>query len=205
MPLAAKYRIGFEDFCSLVNEGQKADLIDGVIYMASPDNVEHYDIFAWFMRLLNDYLEETNCGGRVFGSRVAFRLDDENAPEPDLAYVRPQREDLIQKTRIVGAPDWVLEIVSPESGERDYKRKRRQYEKFGVSEYWIIDPLQQRLTMYRLSRDGKLEEVRPRAGVAVSRVIRGFWVRTSWFWQTPLPSKSQALAEILKSRSDGDS
>src|SRR5438105_2940708 len=77
----------FEEFCFLVKDGQKADLIDGVIYMASPDNTDANDLFVWFITLLHLFAELRDLG-KVFGSRVAFRLDDTNSPEPDIAFVK---------------------------------------------------------------------------------------------------------------------
>ena len=200
MATAATRRVywTFDDFCALIPEGQKADLIDGVIYVASPDNLEHSRIDRFLDHLLSDYLDETGIGGEVLGSRVAFRLDDEGAPEPDLAYVRPERLHLLQENYVDGRPDWAVEIVSPDSIERDYNKKRLQYERFGVPEYWIIDPLEQEMTCYRLGKDDTYKEVRPRKGVVTSKVIPGFWVRPEWFWRSPLPKKQQILAEILR-------
>ncbi len=198
MAVAAKYRFDFEDFCALVHEDQKADLIDGVIYMASPENIENYNLFGWLLRLTGDFLDEMNDGGRLFGSRIAFQLDDENAPEPDLAYLLPSRLHLIRKSRIAGRPDWALEIVSPESVERDYETKRKQFEHFKVPEYWIVDPMEQRLTCLLLSGTGKYREVKPRNGIVRSSVITGFCLRVSWLWQSPLPPKNQALAQMLE-------
>jgi Uma2 family endonuclease len=204
MGTASKYRLwNFDDFCALIPEGQKADLIEGVIYVASPDNIEHHGIYGWLYRLLSDFLDATSLGGHVFGSRITFRLDGENSPEPDLAYLSPERSDLIQTNRIDGAPDWAVEIISPDSVDRDYEKKLAQYERFGVSEYWIIDPLEQTMTCYRLGRDGKYKEVRPRKGIIASKVIPGFWVRPTWFWQTPLPNKNETLQEILAASANG--
>lgn len=197
MSVATNYRVSYDEFCVLVHEGQKADLIDGIIYMASPDNIESFDLFSWLLRLASDYLEAMDLGGRLFGSRIAFQLDDENAPEPDLAYLRRERLHLIRKSRILGPPDWALEIVSPESSERAYRKKRKQFERFKVPEYWIIDPIEERVTCLRLSRAGKYEEVRPRNGIICSAVIEGFWLRLSWLWQRPLPPKNKVLAEII--------
>jgi Uma2 family endonuclease len=198
MTVAAKYRMNFEDFCVLVPEGQKADLIDGVIHMASPDNIEHYDLCAWFVRVLGDFKDEMGLRGRFFGSRIAFRLDDENSPEPDMAYLSAQRLDLIRQARIDGPPDWALEIASPESINRDYEDKRELYERFGVPEYWILNPMARRLTALRLSRSRKYQEVKPRRGCVFSSVIDGFYVRPAWLWQTPLPRSSAVVAEILE-------
>src|SRR5437868_4530950 len=91
----------FEDFCALVPDGQKADLIDGVIYMASPDNTDADDLFGWLFAVMCIYVEEKQLG-RIFGSRVAFRLDDRNSPEPDIAFLRIESADRIERGRVEG-------------------------------------------------------------------------------------------------------
>src|SRR5262245_61686066 len=151
----------FEDFCSLVKDGQKADLIDGVIYMASPDNTDANDLFVWLITLMNLFCRRKKLG-KVYGSRVAFRLDDREGPEPDIAFVAANRLDLVRRGYVAGGPDLAVEIVSPDSVERDYKKKRAQYQKGGVREYWIIDEIEQRVTLLRLTERGKYREVRPR-------------------------------------------
>jgi Uma2 family endonuclease len=192
---AARYT--FEDFCAISPPKQKADLIDGVIYVASPDNTDADDIFVWLMRLLGDFLEMTGLGGRVFGSRVAFRLGDKNGPESDLAYVRSRRLHLVQRGFVEGPPDVAIEIVSPDSIERDYHQKRELYQKAGVREYWIIDELTHKVTFLRLDRQGEYREVRPRKGQLHSRVLPGFWFRPEWLWVETRPSKTEALRQIL--------
>ncbi len=198
MATATKQRlVTFLEFCERIPQGQKADLIEGVIYVASPDNIEHHNIGGWLYRLLGDFLEEKGIAGCLFHFRIAFRLDKFNAPEPDLAYVRPERTHLVQDAHIAGPPDWAVEIISPDSIQRDYRKKRKQYQRFRVPEYWIIDPLQQRTKCYRLTSAGKYQEIRMRGGKIVSQVIPGFWLRPNWLWQYPLPSKAKALKEIL--------
>jgi Uma2 family endonuclease len=190
-------RYTFEEFCDLIPEGEKADLIDGVIYMASPDSIEHHDLYGWLYRLICDYLEEMKMLGRLFGSRVAFRLGSAHGPEPDLGYVAPEHLDRIRRGYVIGPPDWAAEIVSADSFERDYVRKRRLFERAGVLEYWIIDPLREKLTCLRRTSAGKLKAVKIRSDKLESAVIEGFWVRPSWLWQSPLPLKGRVLAEIL--------
>jgi hypothetical protein len=77
----------FEEFCMLVPDGQKADLVDGVIYMASPDNTDAGKLFGWLFRLMGDFVEERDLG-EVHGSRIAFKLGERQCPEPDLAFLR---------------------------------------------------------------------------------------------------------------------
>jgi Uma2 family endonuclease len=187
----------FDEFCTLVNDDDKADLIDGVIFMASPENLANFRIEMWLLRLLDRYLAKRAIPGEVFGIRIAFRLDRSNAPEPDAAFVCGERLHLVRPNYIDGPPDWAAEVVSPSSIDRDYDDKREQYQHFGVREYWIIDPLTEKITCYRLGRDGKFREARPRQGVVKSSVIPGFWVRPAWFWRTPLPDMDDVVNEIL--------
>src|SRR5262245_3081010 len=122
-----KGRVTFEDFCFLVKEDQKADLIDGVIYMPSPENTDANSLFMWYGGLLDLYAEELELG-RVFGLKVALRLDDSNGPEPDLVFVANNRLRLVQWGHIDRSADMAVEIVTPESIDRDYTKKRKQYE-----------------------------------------------------------------------------
>src|SRR5262249_45372610 len=116
----------FDDFCFLVSDGQKADLIDGVIYVASPDNTDSNLLFIWLGGLISLFVETFDLG-EVFGLRVALRLDGKNSPEPDILFVRKSRLHLVRRGHVAGAADLAMEIVSPESVERDYQMKRKQY------------------------------------------------------------------------------
>src|SRR5262249_13492715 len=106
----------FEDYLVLVKEGQKGDLLDGVIYLDPPEDNENYEICYWLMRLLANFVEIHDLG-RLTADRITYRLDDKNAPEPDLALVRKEREHLILRKYIDGPPDLAVEVVSPESVE----------------------------------------------------------------------------------------
>jgi Uma2 family endonuclease len=187
--------VTFDAFCSMVPDGQKADLINGVIYMASPDNTDAGDLFAWLLTLLYDFCERHDLG-KVYGSRIAFRLDDKNSPEPDIAVVLKGHLDRVERGHVLGPADLAIEIVSPESVERDYDKKRTLYEKFKFPEYWIIDEELQKVTLLRLGARG-YKEVRPRKGALVSQVLPGFWLRPEWTWQQPRRRKADVLAEIL--------
>ena len=195
-PLTTR-RFTFEDFCILVRDGQKADLIDGVIHMASPENWEALTLFALIFRLMGDFVETHNLG-IVVGPRTAFRLDDRGSPEPDVAFVRKDREHLARESYFAGPPDLAVEIVSPESAERDYVAKRHQYREAGVPEYWIIDEENRRLTLLHLDARGRYREFRPRRGKYLSRALPRFFLRAEWLWQDPLPAKTVLLKQILE-------
>ncbi|HTU93094.1 MAG TPA: Uma2 family endonuclease [Gemmataceae bacterium] len=187
----------FEEFCFLIKDDEKADLIDGVIYMSSPENTDANTLFGWLFRLIGDFVEEYELG-EVYGSRVAFRLGESHGPEPDIAFVRTERLHIVQRGFVEGPPDLAIEIVSPDSVERDYVRKREQYRQAGVKEYWIVDEMEQRVVLLKRSASGAYREIKSRKGVLHSQVLTGFWLRPEWLWQEPRPKKKKVLAEILK-------
>jgi Uma2 family endonuclease len=192
----SRTRLTFDDFCMLVKDGQKGDLIDGVIYMASPDNTDAGDLFSWLDTILYSFVEARDLG-RVFGSRVAFKINEENSPEPDIAFVRKSRLHLVERRAVHGAPDLAIEIVSPDSVLRDHELKRRLYQTAGVTEYWIIDERDESVTLLRLGRGGEYRPVRPRKGILASKVIAGFWIRPEWVWQQPRPRTLDVIGQLL--------
>jgi Uma2 family endonuclease len=190
-------RYTFNDFCALVPDGEKADLIDGVIYMASPDNLEAARIFTWVFRLLCEFVEARDLG-EVYALRVAFRLDDGSAPEPDIGFLSKRNLRRAYRNYVEGPPDLVIEIVSPESAERDYVSKRQLYEKHGVREYWILDEGLNKVVLLRLDATGHYREVQVRKGILRSRVISGFWLKEEWLWQQPRPPVLSTAKKILR-------
>jgi Uma2 family endonuclease len=191
-----KKLLTFEEFCILTKEEDKADLIDGVIYMASPDNTDANRLFMWLGGLIECYVEAKELGD-TFGSRVAFRLGESQGPEPDIAVVLKERLHLVERGYVNGPPDLAIEIVSPESVERDYEKKRKQYQDARVPEYWIVDEVLAKVTLLSLDAQGRYREVRPRKGVLRSAVLPGFWVRLDWLWKLPRPKKVEVLAQLL--------
>ena len=123
----------FSEFLELIPEDQKADLLDGVIHLASPESSEHNDLLRWLTVVLDLFIEERRLG-RLTINKVAYRLSDRTAPEPDLAFVAVDRVDRIKPGYVDGPPDLAVEIVSSDSVERDYENKRRRYEAAGVLE-----------------------------------------------------------------------
>ena len=187
----------FDEFCQLVADGQKADLLDGVIYMASPDSLRSDGITNLVHFLIEGFVGARGIAGRVLGSRFAFRLSETRAPEPDVAYVVPERIHLLEERGMLGGPDIAVEIVARESRSRDYVEKRRIYEEAGVREYWIIDPLQARAEFLRLGPGGYGLVPLQRNRIFVSDVISGFWIDTDWLLARPIPTAHDCLRQIL--------
>lgn len=184
-------------FYRLVPDGQKADLIDGIIHMASPDTRKANRRANFIQFLLEGYTAARDIGGEVFASRFAFRLSRYRAPEPDVAYVLPERLHLVEEREMRGGPDVAVEIVSRDSRSRDYGEKKRLCQKAKVKEYWIIDPGQKRAEFHRLRNGTYQLASREENCIFRSAVIPGFWLNVNWLFAKPLPNAFRCLMEIL--------
>jgi Uma2 family endonuclease len=192
-----------DEFYALVPDGQKADLIDGVIYMASPDSRRANKLTGFVYRLFQGFLEARNLGGEVFYSRFACRLSELCAPEPDVAYVRPERVSLVEEGGMRGGPDIAVEVVSRESRHRDYEDKRRLYEEAGIPEYWLVDPVQRRVEFLVLE-DGRYRLAPLEANrLFRSRALPGFFIDVDWLLADLLPPATRCLEDILENRTGG--
>jgi Uma2 family endonuclease len=199
-PAPAKDLITFDEFCALIPDGQKADLIDGVIYVASPDSKRANETANFLITLTRMYVSRKKLGGQVYGGRFAFQLSLIDAPEPDAAYVSARRMRLVREGRMDGGPDVAIEVVTRDSRTRDYLLKRRKFEEAGVLEYWIIDAVELKATFLRLGDDGKYHKVRLEKGrIFRSKAISGFWLDVRWVCGERLADESECLEAVLAS------
>ena len=130
---------------------QKSELIDGVVYDMSPANMKHIFIQGNLFNIIRNFLHGKRCKV-MFEAEVRF--DERNKFIPDIAIVcKPEQ---IKSSHIDGAPDFVAEVLSRSTKKRDLTLKMRVYEKYGVKEYWIVDPKAESIDAYLL-KDGKFE------------------------------------------------
>lgn len=152
MPLARKKYYTINDIYELP-EGERAELIEGeLFYMAAPSR-RHQEMVSFFTRVIGNYIDEKEGGCRVYPAPFAVFLkteeDDEeytNYVEPDISVIcNPEKLD---EKGCKGAPDWIIEIVSPSSRNLDYYLKLTLYQMNGVREYWIVDPERKIVIVY---------------------------------------------------------
>jgi Uma2 family endonuclease len=108
-----------------------------------------------------------------------------------------EHADRLKETYFDGPADIVVEVLSPESEQRDRSIKFVEYEAGGVPEYWLVDPLRKEAYFYLLGGDGRyhLASISP-DGVFRSRTLEGFWLKIDWLWRVPLLDPADALAEL---------
>ena len=191
------HRLTFENFCFLARKYQKADLIKGVMYVEAPTFDLDETTFGFLFKLLELYLAPKNLG-IIPGSKMMVRLSEHDAPTPDIMFIAKERQHIVNADFVDGAPDLVVEIISPGTAYIDRKLKKKQYAKFGVLEFWMIDPDRLVAEFWR-NHDGKWEALPLTAeGIFHSQVVSGFWLNVEWLWAEELPDPLEAVTQILK-------
>lgn len=138
-------------------DGQRAELMDGQMYMMATPSTKHQRLSGYLYHEIYDYIRRKRGDCEPFAAPFAVYLyaDDSTYLEPDISVVC-DRGKLTEKG-CNGAPDWVIEIVSPDSRTMDYYRKLMKYSSAGVREYWIVDQDKNRVMVYNFEHD-TLEE-----------------------------------------------
>ena len=142
-----------EDIYSLP-DGERAELIDGKIYMMAPPSTRHQRLVGALHAQIYNYIKSKNGKCEVIPAPFAVFLETEgqtNYVEPDLSVICDP--DKIDGKGCQGAPDWIIEIVSPSSKQMDYGRKQALYLAAGVREYWIVDPMRETVLIYKAEED----------------------------------------------------
>lgn len=129
-------------------EGERAELIDGKMYMMAAPTLTHQELLGWLYFKIRLYIMEKGGPCRVILSPFAVYIkdDEHNYVEPDVTVICDLNK--LDEKGCHGAPDWVIEIVSPSSKTMDYIRKCALYEAADVREYWIVDPKERMVMVY---------------------------------------------------------
>lgn len=196
-----KRKLTYEEFLAWADEDTLAEWVDGEVIVTSPASRQHQET-SNFLNILLSFYASAHKLGRVLLSPFQVKLGpDLPGREPDLLFVAREHLERLKETHLDGPADLAVEIVSPESRERDRGAKFYEYETAGVGEYWLIDPQRRQAEFYQLGEDGFYHPVSPDAeGVYHSAILPGFWLRVDWLWQDPLPTPVETLrllTEIL--------
>jgi len=166
-------------------DGVRAEWAAGQVFEMSPVNSRHYDIVSFLRRIFEALIDE--IGGKVFADVFALKLEGGSLRVPDLIVLRPESIGNVHPTYVSPRADLVIEVISPDSFERDRGIKFLEYEASGVAEYWLIDPERDVAEFYRLM-DGRFRSVSLEEGAYATPLFPGLKLEIDWLWQTPLPS-----------------
>lgn len=152
MPLLEEKTYTIEDIYHL-SDGERAELIHGQLYMMAPPSYVNQTLSMEIAGTIRDYIRRNRGRCQVLSAPLAVNLnaDDKTYVEPDISVICDRNK--ISDKGIQGAPDFIVEIVSPSSRKMDYSTKNAIYADAGVREYWIVDPLKKRTTVYYYEQD----------------------------------------------------
>lgn len=152
MHIAEKKKYTGTDY-NLLEEGAPFQLINGELIM-SPAPISYHQILSGrLFKIIDNFLEKNNLGGICLYAPIDVVLDDENIFQPDLIYISAERKTQLLQNQIMGAPDLVIEILSPSTAYYDLRQKKDVYERFGVKEYLIVDPIRRDAEVYNLMNE----------------------------------------------------
>lgn len=134
-------------------EDEHAELIDGQLYSMAPPSRIHQKLVSEFTQIIGSYIKSNSGNCEVYPSPFAVNLDaeDKDWVEPDISVICDKNK--LTDRGCSGAPDLIIEVVSPGSRKMDYNLKNALYSNAGVREYWIVDPVKERTTIYHYEED----------------------------------------------------
>ena len=152
MPLPREQVYTTDDIYALP-DGERAELIDGQIYMMGTPSRIHQKLVGQLSRIIGNYIESNHGSCEIYPAPFAvfIKKDDKNYVEPDISVICDKSK--LSDRGCEGAPDFIIEIVSPSSRRMDYYKKCTLYAESGVRGYWIVDPEKQRTMIYRYEDD----------------------------------------------------
>ena len=154
MPVAEALKITTEEYRLLPEGGPRYQLIEGELYMSPSPNRFHQVIVRNVFRVLDAHLTEHPTGALYFAP-LDVHLTQHDVFQPDVLYVSNERADILVDEGVRGAPDLVVEVLSPGAQQIDRDLKRKAYAAAGVEEMWIVDPSDKSVSIHRLMENAE--------------------------------------------------
>jgi Uma2 family endonuclease len=190
-----------EEFVAWCDEDTRAEWVDGEVVVMSPASWIHSRLARFLISVLGDYVDARKLG-EVVGNDFTVRLRSNRRRIPDVLFIANERVSNLREKHLEGAPNLAIEIVSDDSVDRDRREKFAEYAQAGVEEYWVVDPLNERVEAYLLAADKEYHAITPIVGKIASVIVPGFYLRPEWLWQKPLPEVRVVLNELLGEESE---
>ena len=144
----------YKDYCATPDD-ERCELLNGNLMMVPAPNRKHQQVLSRLHLKLGNFAEEHGLG-EVYVAPFDVVLSDTDVVQPDLLFISRAREHTLTDENVRGAPDLVIEILSPSTADRDLGYKHELYGRHGVLEYWVVDPMGETVSVHR-QRDGRLE------------------------------------------------
>lgn len=177
---AAKSNVKFNysDYL-LLPEDKRYELIEGDLYMTPATLTIHQIISVNLCCLLKDHVQKNQLG-LILTAPTDVVLSDEDVVQPDILFISNERKGILKRENVRGAPDLVVEILSPSTAERDLHTKKKLYSRHAVLEYWIVNPEEKTIEIMEWTEQGfKILQVYPAQSTLSSKIFPGFRLNVS--------------------------
>ena len=186
--------IPFNQFIEMT-QGQWWELVDGVIVEKPMVQLDHELCSGWLYQVMGPYVEERSLG-RMLSSRIMVKADDFGGRMPDLLFIRQERIHIAQQKAVYGAPDLIIEIISPNDRPSDIRVLEADYSRLGVPELVFINLRKPEIRLLR-KRNGDYEETVITSGPIHFETINGLTLQAEWILKEPRPSVRNTLNSLL--------
>jgi len=139
----------YEDYLKLPPDGKTYQIIGGKLFMTPAPTPYHQKVSRNLEFILWSWVKENNLG-EVLYAPVDVVFSSVNVVQPDIIFISKNKIEILKERGIFGAPDLIVEIISPSTSELDIKLKKDLYQRFGVKEYWIVYPREKKIQVYQL-------------------------------------------------------
>jgi Uma2 family endonuclease len=169
-------KLTYRDYLLFPEDGRRHEIIEGEHCVSAAPTSKHQIVLGRLHRALGVFTDDRELG-EVLSPPMAVVLSEFDIVEPDLVFVSRERLLLIDEARLNGAPDLAVEVLSPSTRGRDLSNKLRLYERAGVTEYWVLDPVEDSVEVYGLNEGGYRREARfsAQAGDILSSALFPGW------------------------------
>jgi Uma2 family endonuclease len=138
----------YSDLLALPEDGRRHELIDGEHYVSASPTPRHQGVLRNLVLLICGFVNPRRLG-QVFFAPLDVFLSELDVVVPDLIFIKRERLRLLGLRYLSGAPDLAIEVLSPSTRQVDLRIKRRAYRRYGFGEYWIVDPLNETVAVFR--------------------------------------------------------
>ncbi len=155
--MVTKLKLTYQDYVLLPDDGKRYEILDGDLYMTPSPTARHQRVSRDLFLALAQHVQ-THMLGEVLAAPLDVILADDSIAQPDILFISNERLPIVRDW-VHGAPDLVIEILSPGTRERDRTLKRHLYARYGVRELWLVDPEAKTVEVFRLD---PASEIAPR-------------------------------------------
>jgi len=149
-PKTKRDLLTYEDYLTFPDQdGIRKEIIEGELFISPAPAMKHQSISKKIFKMLDDFITKHNLG-EVWYAPCDVIFSNINVMQPDILFILNENHEILTALNIKGAPDLIVEILSPSTVENDRIYKKLVYEKFGVKEYWIVDPQEEMIEVWSL-------------------------------------------------------